>query len=209
MLYGLVSRQNVKHLAWGLLPLAVLVVGLIVIFGVPEDRRLSSPTITERGESYMHLQLGQAVKADGMELSSQFTPLSSDRRDQLLNSLSRFRAQYKQSAPQLRVWAPPGSENAQRVARQLGTSLAQLGLGKTVRRAPGPVPDSDAPMVLMGTEKDQNIIRQLLTALSFHLAGDMEVRFDDTVSLDNLILYLPGEPRFTPEGIAYFGKEEI
>lgn len=209
MLYRLASRQNVKHLAWGLLPLAALVVGLIVIFGVPDERRLPAPAITERGEGHMRLQLGQAAKADGRELSSQFIPLSSDRRDQLLNRLSKFRAQYKQSAPQLRVWAPPASKNAQRVAGQLGSSLAQLGLGKTLRQAPGPVPDSDAPMLLIGTEKDQNIIRQLLTALSFHLAGDMEVRFDDTVSLDNLILYLPGEPRFTPEGVAYFGKEEI
>ncbi len=206
MIYWLVNRRNIKPLAWGLIPLAIVVAILLLFFRAPEEQQRNLPEVIGQGPGFVQLHLAQVPIADREALSDQFRPLSAARRDRLLSHLASFRAEYRQSAPLLRVWARPGRENRRRVAEQLGNSLAQLELGGMAREAPATVPAGGAPLVLVCAQRDQQIARELLGALSVYLAGEVELRFDESTTLGSLALYVLGDPAFNAEGVAFFGE---
>ncbi len=207
MIYWLISRQNLKYLAWGLIPLAAVIAILLLFFRVPPEQQLPLPEVIEQGPDYLQVQLGDGSPTTIGNLREQFVPLAATRRDRLLNRLSEFRAKYKQSSPRLRVWARPGLDSRRRLAESLGGSLAQVGLGHRIDVLPGPLPTTEIPVVLVCAERDRRIARRLLAALSLQLSGPVELRFDDTVNLDRMALYLLGEPGFTAEGVALFGPQ--
>ncbi|MBV1786651.1 hypothetical protein KQ940_01125 [Marinobacterium sp. D7] len=93
------------------------------------------------------------------------------------------------------------------LAQRIGSSLAHYGLGRAVKADSRLLPDRQrATLVLRGARDDAEIIQHLLAALSPYLSGDILVQFDDSRRIDQLELYLLGEPRFTAQGVALFSN---
>lgn len=202
MLYGAGARRDMSAMAWWLIPIGILTATLILLFGTPEKSE-EFLVVTESGADYQRVRLSYVDEPAG-ELNNQFRPISSQRHQKLLGRLEQFRADYRPAAPRLEVWAKPGLESRGKVAAQLGGDLSRHELGKATQELAMPAATMTAPLVLVCAEKDKDIAHQLLAALSVYLTGEVELHFDDTVSLSEMKLYLLGEPLFSDQGTTVF-----
>ncbi|WP_439134483.1 hypothetical protein [Pseudomaricurvus sp.] len=202
MVYRTGAQRDMSAMAWWLIPIGILTATLILLFGSPDEAD-ESLVVTESGTGYQRVRLPLLDETAG-ELSSQFRPLSSQHHQKLLSRLEQFRSEYRPAAPRLEVWAKPGLESRSKVASQLGDDLSRHELGKATQELAMPAATITSPLVLVCAEKDKGIARQLLAALSVYLTGEVELHFDDTVSLSEMKLYLLGEPLFSTQGTAVF-----
>lgn len=146
------------------------------------------------------------VPANGAPLSEHFLAISSANRERVLENLSRFRADYKQLAPFLRVSASPTLESRSLLADQLGRVLARYGLGGTAPEAVSPplATEPGASLVMICNERHLVIAHRFLQALSPYLRGEVLIQFDDGRNVDHMQLFIKGNPRFAPGGTAVF-----
>jgi len=193
---------------WFLIPLLLVVLGVAYWFSGsdPEERGdVASVTVLSESDDAQWLRLPTVVAAG--EVGSRYVEPADALRAGVLQNLAQFRVNYQQLAPYLKVKAAPGLENGQRLAQQLGSVLAHYGLGRTAASDAQSLPDKRrALLVLRGARKDAEIIRRLLAALSPYLSGEVLVQFDDARRIDQLELYLLGEPGFTKTGVAVFSN---
>ncbi|QIB64348.1 hypothetical protein [Kineobactrum salinum] len=197
-------RRSLSKLAWGLIPLALIVATLLLLRPSGSDDGSADISLVA---SYPDAELwavnpGLRPGAAGQE----FVAPNSARRNRVLQRLGQFRADYRQSAPFLTISHSAGSPARRQFARELAGVLAQHDLGAA---GAGPAPaeaEREADIIVRAARRDQNIVRALLQALSPYYSAHVLLLFDESIRLDRLSLHIAGDPTFTREGLAIFPR---
>lgn len=202
-----------RHIArdsrfWPLL--ALLIALLLLMFLVRGWNGGPEPVleVVASGSGWQRVMVARegGVADTGEPLSDSFVVISPANRERVLQNLGRFRADYKQLAPFLRVSASPGMPSRSRLADRLGSALAHYGLGRTVPEVASPplALEPGASLVLICNESHMEIAHRLLQALSPYFRGEVLIQFDESLRVDTMQLLIGGRPRFTAEGTAVF-----
>ncbi|WP_101759497.1 hypothetical protein [Oceanicoccus sp. KOV_DT_Chl] len=208
-----VENNRVKRQAWLIIPLALIVIGLITLFGDFEDDGLFSTnpaTVVTSTPDGMELDLALVSTSNGQSWQTEWRPPSSQAKQQVTLSLSQYAADYKQLRLQLEVRAEPGSSQRQKLAERLGAALAQYDLGRVEPSAapPATLAPLDNGVVLLCAEADSKFARRMLATLAPYLGGRVIVRFDAEIPPQTMRLYLSGKLYFNVHGQATFDDVE-
>ncbi len=198
-------RISARPLAWLVLPLAVIVTALILLFGRGNSDQNLPPLIHGGVEGQDRVAL-QGGRSDGD--GTIYRPVTPARREAALQRLAEFRARYRQARPFVVVSAAANSEPLDKRARDIGSALSSHGLGRYSQEIPAleSSPDlSELPAIYLAP-RDTRIARELLWALEPYLAGHIAVVYDGDLRTDQVRLHLRGHPRFSAEGEAIFDK---
>ncbi|MFA7553348.1 MAG: hypothetical protein WCY88_03780 [Spongiibacteraceae bacterium] len=201
-----IEHNKTKRQAWLVIPLALLVIALIVLFGNHDESNLPQLKILDSSPQGMLLQLPIVSTTDEVSWQAQWAPASSTARQQVFDSLSQYAADFKQLRPQLEIWTESGSAAREKVAQRIGEALAHYHLGRAVPAtsqitAPG-IADNGA--ILVCTEADRELALRMLAALTPYLGGNVSVHFDAKLIAQSMRLYLLGTPSFNDQGQATF-----
>ncbi|PLW82266.1 hypothetical protein CWI75_10845 [Kineobactrum sediminis] len=197
--------HSASRLAWALIPLA-LVVGALILLRQPANDATAQVTVVETWPDAEMLSVNptreQANSTQG------FVPPTAERRDQVLQRLSQFRADYKQLAPSMSVSFRPGSSERGQLAETIAQALSQYGLGS---KASGVVPDTtvknrSAPIVMRAARAHRETVHRLLEALAPYFSAQVLLVFDDDTRIDALTFHISGTPAFNEDGLAIFGR---
>ncbi len=202
--FSMARNPAIKYLGWGLIPL-FLVVLLLILLGRTWGPAEPGPVVVlDRTDQVQKVRLGSLAQVERLE--DHYIAPGAQRRERVLQGLSRFRADYKQLAPRLEIYAAPGSVSRRKVATRLGEALANYGLGQAVPAGEHGVPakTGESPIWMRVSPSDLNIAHRLLAALSPYLAGEIAIEMDAGVGTGSMSLTLLGEPRFTETGLAVF-----
>jgi len=193
-------------LAIYLLPLLLLVAILIYSFGDREEAVEQSLNIkvlrpglefamVARGDSPATAVVTESIHAPSPEI-----------RDQVQQRLRRFRADYKQAAPSIRVTAIPGDSHQEQLAETItdllaGASLDQENRSEDDESTPAGV---DGAIMIRASSQDRQMVHRLLQALSPLLSGGVLLAFEGDQSTGRVAILIRGRPGFTAEGVAVF-----
>lgn len=206
----LARSGSAKRLAWLLIPLFCIVLILVFFSQNAGVEQGASVQVVSTGDRYQRLIVhgGQAVDSSE-KWQAEFITASPKLNEQILEKLSKFRADYQQLGPSMSVWADPGNETALALAKQLGLVLARYGLGKTELNMPARVfPGVDeASVVVRCAESQCDIARNLLAALAPMINGEFFLWFDPGAGVQKMEMSIFGKPLFNSRGEAYFGLE--
>ncbi|MFC6673070.1 hypothetical protein [Marinobacterium aestuariivivens] len=207
MLRSIASGFRSVHLIAGGLLILLILSFLVDWSGEPQRSGESPLVVLSEAEDAQWIRLPAPAVTD--RLDRIYMAESEPLRAQVLQNLGEFRAAYQQLAPSLEVRVAPGLKSRQRLAERLGAALSHFGLGRARAGFDLALPGQARPAMLARCSgRDAEILRRLLAALSPYLAGDVLVQFDDSLRIDEIGLYLLGEPRFNEEGVAIFGNWE-
>ncbi|MEQ8803083.1 MAG: hypothetical protein RLP45_13680, partial [Haliea sp.] len=119
------GTRSASRLAWGLIPLAIIIGVLLLLRPPASDPGATATQLETRAGATL-----LAVNAAGTAAPAApgFVPPAPARRDQVLQRLSQFRADYKQLAPAMTVGYPPDSPDSAKLAEELTRALSQYGL---------------------------------------------------------------------------------
>lgn len=206
-------RRSYSDIAWWLAPLVVFIGGALLLFGTADDKDPAQPLVLERPSSNTELVVLGSFSGMPTPVASghhsDFIPPDELLRQSLLEKLHRFRTEFRQMAPAVRVVAAPGSTNRDLVKSALEEVFA------TVELAPGAETPAAKPLVTAGAgalfytrEANREIAYRLLTAISPYFRGRVLVIFDDSYALDRLLLVIRGTPRFDSDGAVVLVSEQ-
>lgn len=200
-----VEDNKTKKQAWLMIPLAIIVIGIIMLFGNREDNPLQ-PKVISSSTQGMLLGLPILSESSPVNWTLELTPTSSAARQRVSQSLSQYSADYKQLRSLLEVWAKPGSPTRQELARRIGGALAQHNLGQINQgtNPPARFATLDRGALLICAESDSGLAKRMLSALTPYLGGSINLRFDSEVTPQTMHLYLFGTPYFSDQGQATF-----
>lgn len=176
--------RSVASQAWLLIPLALLIGGLILLFG-------RGGSDADRGVRVLE------STASGMVLFiSPEPPGDRGRRERAMANLAEFRAHYRQLSPFVSVIATDDSAAGADFARELGDLLAQYNLGNRVKQAPA-VPEAagGASIRLRCGPGDASVGRDMITALAPLLQGQATITFDGSLGVADLVLAVSPDAR--------------
>ena len=198
------GTRSASRLAWGLIPLAIII-GVLLLLRPPASDPGATATQLETRPGATLLAVNSAGNAAAV--APGFVPPAPARRDQVLQRLSQFRADYKQLAPAMTVDYPPDSPDSAKLADELTRALSQYGLDRGAATA-GPTPDNgggnwSAPMVVHTAKGNEETVRRLLEALAPYFSAQVLLVFDDT-RINELTLSIRATPAFTEDGLAVF-----
>lgn len=196
------NSRSVTPLAWGLIPLLLIIGILIFFFGDTDSERVNVISLeqTSGGE---RVWLGETDVPD-QEWSDAFIPPSEAVRSALLRSLASFRSERVQQGIRLEVSAVDNNETGRQVARQIGAALGQYSLGRT--RA-SPTEHSVHITQLRASPRDQGMVHHLLSAMSPYLKGEVWIQYDDNANAETMILHLADNPIFGGDGTVWYGVD--
>ena len=159
----------------------------------------------------MLLELPIKSKSQTVSWNAQWSPDAGAARQQILQSLGQYAADFKQLRPQMEVWAAPGLDARVTLARRIGDALAHHNLGQLNQSAnpPAAIANIHNGALLICAEADSELARHLLAALTPYLSGRISVRFDSELAAQSMKLYLFGKPYFNTEGQATFDEVEL
>lgn len=197
-----------KRQAWGIIPLALIVLGLIVLFG-RDSGSPPAPHVLEESARGMTVLLPTITDEDSSPAwKAQWVSADKAARQQVAQSLTAVRADYKQLRPRLRVSVDPDSQRANRLAQRIGEALAHHDLGLYASEPFEPSsPALSAGAVLYCSEPDRAMALRLLGALAPYLGGRVEVRFSASSGPQTMRLHLQGDPWFNRVGQANFAPD--
>lgn len=211
-----VENNQTKRQAWLVVPLVLIIIGLIMLFGRPGDSALPQPKILESSPQGMLIELPNVATDAVVSWHAQWTPASDTTRQQVLQSLSQYAADYKQLRTLLEVRPGAGPPELEQLSQRIGAALALYNLGRAI---PGgnlavgePLIDNlpvkltlpDNGLLLICAEDDSELARRLLAALTPYLSGRVSVYFDTKITAQSMRLYLIGTPYFNDQGQATF-----
>lgn len=194
--------RSIAPLAWGLVPLFLVIGVLIYVFGDAPSQSSNLLTM-ERSSSGERVWLGSSDIPD-RAWSESFVPPNDAVRTALLQELARFRGERVQQGIELEVTAAASNEAGQQVARQIGSALGQYSLGKardTDERA------SISFTTLRAAPRDRGMVHALLTALSPYLKGEVWIQYDESANTRSLTLHLADHPHFGDDGTVWYGLD--
>ncbi len=194
------NSRSAAPLAWGLIPLLLLIGILIFFFGDTGNDR-SNVVSLEQTPGGERVWLGETDVPD-QEWSDAFIPPSAAVRSALLRALASFRGERPQQGIRLEVSAVDDNEAGRQVARQIGAALGQYSLGRT--RA-APTEHSVHITQLRASPHDRGMVHHLLSALSPYLKGEVWIQYDDNA--ETMILHLADNPVFGGDGTVWYGVD--
>ncbi len=182
-----------------------MIIGLLLLLRPPASDPGATATRLETrpGATLLAVNADENVTIAG----SGFVAPAPARRDQVLQRLSQFRADYKQLAPAMTVRYPPDSPGSAKLADELNQALSQYGLDRGAATAePLPEPGAEnwsTPIVVHTAQGDEETVRRLLEALAPYFSAQVLLVFDDT-RISELTLRIRTAPEFTKDGLAVF-----
>ena len=207
-----IEHNKTKKQAWLIIPLGLIIIGTILFFGDYNNDTQPSNTL-ETSPQELLLELPLLPTNRPANWTAEWTPTSAAIRQQVLQSLSQYAADFKQLRPQLDIWAEPGSATLEKLAQRIGKALAQYHLGQVNNNINPPAEKTmfktifDNGVLLVCTETDRVLAKRMLEALSPYLGGNVRVRFNSELAGQSMQLYLFGTPYFTDEGQASFSHK--
>lgn len=196
------GSRSAAPLAWGLIPL-FLIIGIIIFFFGDLDARHDGIHIMERAPTGERVWLGSADIPDHA-WSAAFIAPNDEVRTALLESLSSFRGERVQQGVQLEVSAADANEAGRQVARQIGSALGQYGVGRArTASTTGPAPITQ----LRASPRDRGLVLHLLSALSPYLKGEIWIQYDESASTRSMTLHLADDPLFANDGTVWYGLD--
>lgn len=201
-----VEHNKMKRQAWLILPLALIVIGLIVLFGDYDRGKLPQPEVLASSPQGRLLELPVVSTTPEVNWQTEWAPGSDDARRQVLQSLSEYAANFKQLRTLMDVWAEPGSDEREKLAQRLGKALAHYNLGRVNQAVipPAALAMLDSGALLVCAEEDLELAMRMLAALTPYLGGKVTVRFTPELAAQSMRLYLFGTPYFSDLGQAKF-----
>ena len=141
---------SVSRLAWGLIPLAIIIGVLLLLRPPASDPGATATQLDSRPGAVL-----LAVNADSSTTAASpgFVPPAPARRDQVLQRLSQFRADYKQLAPAMAVRYPVDSPDGAKLADVLTEALSQFGLDRGAATSE-PIPDNGCLLYTSPSPRD-------------------------------------------------------
>ena len=200
------SRRGIsaRPLAWLVIPLAVVVTAIILLFGREDADQNLPPLVRGGGQAPDQVVLeGGAGQGD-----IDYRSVTSARREAALQRLAEFRANYRQARPFVVVSAAATSEPLDKLAREIGGALSLHELGAYRQDVPdfkSGAGSSELPEMHLAP-RDTHIARELLWALEPFLGGRISLVYDAELRIDQIQLRMQGRPWFSAEGEATFAR---
>ncbi|MDX2463992.1 MAG: hypothetical protein QNK31_05730 [Porticoccus sp.] len=206
-----IENNKTKKQAWLMIPLVLLIIGMIVLFGRHHDSTLPQLNIIESSAQGMLIELPAVTTDKAVNWYPKWTPATAAARQQVLLSLSRYAADYKQLRTLLEVQPEADSTVLEQLSQRIGDALARYNLGRAIPNdnLPADLTLPDNGLLLICAEDDRELALRLLTALMPYLSGKVSVRFDSSVTAQSMRLYLLGTPYFNDQGQATFDDAAI
>ena len=130
-------------------------------------------------------------------------------RQQVLQSLGEYAADFKQLRTQLKVWAEPGSTERNKLVQRMGNALARYSLGGVIQEANLSFTRPDEGVLMICAAADKDLALRILAALSPFISGKVSIHFDTDLAAQSMHLYLFGVPYFNNQGQANFDHVDI
>ena len=208
-----IEHNKTKRQAWWLVPILLVIILFIALFGDRDNDKLLQPKILESSPAGMLLELPDVSTSQTADWKTQWNPALKMPRQQVLQSLSEYVADYKQLRTQVEVWAEPGSTERDKLVQRMGNALARYSLGGVNQEAK----PEDSPVftklekgiLLICSKADKELALRILAAFTPYLSGKVSVRFDTEIAAQSIRLYLFGTPYFNDQGQVKFDRVDI
>jgi hypothetical protein len=208
-----IEHNKTKRQAWWLVPILLVIILFIALFGDRDNDKLLQPKILESSPAGMLLELPDVSTTQAADWKTQWNPALKMPRQQVLQSLSEYVADYKQLRTQVEVWAEPGSTERDKLVQRMGNALARYSLGGVNQEAK----PEDSPVftklekgiLLICSKADKELALRILAAFTPYLSGKVSVRFDTEIAAQSIRLYLFGTPYFNDQGQVKFDRVDI
>jgi ABC-type uncharacterized transport system fused permease/ATPase subunit len=204
-----IEHNQTKRQAWLLVPILLVITLIIALFGDSDNIKNSQPTVLESTPEGMLVELPFAKTTEALEWQTQWDPSLSMPRQQVLQSLSEYAADFKQLRTQLQVWAEPGSTERDKLVQRMSNALAQYALGGVVQEANPVFTRPNEGVLLICAAADKDLALRILAALTPYLSGKVSIHFATDLTAQSMQLYLFGVPYFNDQGQANFDQVDI
>jgi hypothetical protein len=205
-----IEHNKTKRQAWLLVPILLVIILLIALFGDRDNIKNGQPTVLESTPLGMLVELPLVTTtAKALNWQTQWNPSLKMPRQQVLQSLSEYAADFKQLRTQLQVWAEPGSKERNKLVQRMGNALARYSLGGVMQEANPAFTRPDKGVLLICAADDKNLALGILAALTPYLSGKVSIHFDTDLTAQSMQLYLFGVPYFNDQGQASFDQVDI
>jgi hypothetical protein len=204
-----IEHNKTKRQAWLLVPILFVIILLIALFGDRDNINKLLPTVLESNPVGMLVELPLATTTKALDWQTQWDPSLKMPRQQVLQSLSEYAADFKQLRTQLQVWAEPGSKERDKLVQRMGSVLARYSLGGVIQEANPAFTRPDEGILLICAAADKDLALRILAALTPYLSGKVSIKFDTDLTAQSMHLYLFGIPYFNDQGQANFDQADI
>jgi hypothetical protein len=204
-----IEHNKTKRQAWLLVPILFVIILLIALFGDRDNIKHSQPTVLESTPVGMLVELPFATTTQALDWQTQWDPSLSMPRQQVLQSLGEYAADFKQLRTQLKVWAEPGSTERNKLVQRMGNALARYSLGGVIQEANLSFTKPDEGFLMICAAADKDLALRILAALSPFISGKVSIHFDTDLAAQSMHLYLFGVPYFNNQGQANFDHVDI
>jgi hypothetical protein len=204
-----IEHNKTKRQAWLLVPILFVIILLIALFGDRDNDQLLQPEILENSPAGMLLELAVITTTPAVDWKPKWNPSLKMPRQQVLQSLSEYAADFKQLRTQLEVWAEPGSTERDQLVQRIGSALERYDIGGVKQEANPAVTQPDEGMLLICAAADKELAVRILAALTPYISGKVVMRFDSDLAAQSMQLYLFGTPYFNDLGQAKFDHVDI
>lgn len=204
-----IEHNQTKRQAWLLVPVLLVIVLLIALFGNSDNIKKLQPTVLESTPVGMLVELPLATTTKALDWQLQWDPSLQMPRQQVLQSLNKYAADFKQLRTQLQTWAEPGSTERDNLVKRMGNALARYSLGGVNQEANPAFTRPDEGVLLICAAADKDLALRILAALTPYLSGKVSIHFATDLTAQSMQLYLFGTPYFNDQGQANFDQVDI
>jgi hypothetical protein len=204
-----IEHNKTKRQAWLFVPILLVIIVLIALFGNNDNIKHSQPTVLESSPVGMLVKLPFATTIKAIDWQVQWDPSLNMPRQQVLQSLGEYAADFKQLRTQLQVRAEPGSVEKNKLVQRIGNALARYSLGGVIQEANPALTRPDEGVLLICAAADKNLALRILAALTPYVSGNVSIHFDTELAAQSMQLYLFGVPYFNDQGQANFDQVDI
>jgi hypothetical protein len=204
-----IEHNKTKRQAWLFVPILLVIIVLIALFGNNDNIKHSQPTVLESSPVGMLVKLPFATTIKAIDWQAQWDPSLNMPRQQVLQSLGEYAADFKQLRTQLQVRAEPGSIEKNKLVQRIGNALARYSLGGVIQEANPALTRPDEGVLLICAAADKNLALRILAALTPYVSGNVSIHFDTELAAQSMQLYLFGVPYFNDQGQANFDQVDI
>jgi hypothetical protein len=205
-----IEHNKTKRQAWLLVPILLVIILLIALFGDRDNTKNLQPTVLESTSVSMLVELPlAATTAKALNWQTQWDPSLNMPRQQVIQSLSEYAADFKQLRTQLQVWSEPGSKERGKLVQRMGSELARYSLGGVMQEANPAFTRPDEGVLLICAAADKDLALRILAALTPYISGKVSIHFDTNLTAQSMQLYLFGVPYFNDQGQANFDQVDI
>jgi hypothetical protein len=204
-----IEHNQTKRQAWLLVPILLVITLLIALFGDSDNIKKSQPTVLESTPEGMLVELPFATTTKALDWQTQWDPSLNMPRQQVLQSLNEYAANFKQLRTQLQIWAEPGSTERDNLVQRMGNALARYSLGGVSQEANPAFTRPNEGILLICAVADKDLALRILAALTPYISGKVSIHFATDLTAQSMQLYLFGVPYFNDQGQANFDQVDI